>query len=360
MGRKRTVGHRDLPANLYPNRGGWKYVHPVTKKPHYWSVPKQSAIDTAKKLNAILLTRTDLVAKVLGDGQTVKDAIKVFRTDDVPHRKWAEKTADEAEIKLRKIERDIGSRELSSYSIRDAAQYLKDVTDSSRARQQYRNLLIWVWACAIEEGWCDTNVFSQTRRPKSNRQRQRLTIEAFSKIKGNAEPWLQRAMDLALATLLRRADICTLKFTDIRDGVIYVQPQKTEDSTGVRLAIKMDDELVTLIGACRDNVASPYVIHRLPERLKPMHQRASNRAHHTQVLPEQLTRAFDEAREASKLFEDHDNPPTFHEIRSLGGEIKKAKGWTLQQVQALMGHSSEEMTKHYSAGHEKPWTEIQL
>ncbi|HEY0661469.1 MAG TPA: tyrosine-type recombinase/integrase [Lysobacter sp.] len=30
-------------------------------------------------------------------------------------------------------------------------------------------------------------------------------------------------------------------------------------------------------------------------------------------------------------------------------------GWTLQQVQALMGHSSETMTKAYLEGHDAPW-----
>lgn len=59
------------------------------------------------------------------------------------------------------------------------------------------------------------------------------------------------------------------------------------------------------------------------------------RAHHTQLLPEQITRAFSEARDAAEIAVDH--PPTFHEIRRLGGALLREQRWTSQQVQALMG-----------------------
>ncbi|WP_235974236.1 tyrosine-type recombinase/integrase [Luteimonas deserti] len=49
-----------------------------------------------------------------------------------------------------------------------------------------------------------------------------------------------------------------------------------------------------------------------------------------------------------------DNSPTFHEIRSLGGALLRDQGWTLQQVQALMGHASEAMTAVYLQGHNGP------
>lgn len=53
-----------------------------------------------------------------------------------------------------------------------------------------------------------------------------------------------------------------------------------------------------------------------------------------------------------------DNPPTFHEIRSLGGAPLKEAGWTNEQIQALMGHSNVAMTEHYLGGHEAPWQAV--
>lgn len=74
------------------------------------------------------------------------------------------------------------------------------------------------------------------------------------------------------------------------------------------------------------------------------------------MLPEQLSRAFATARDAAGI--DTDNPPTFHEIRSLGGALLKEAGWTNEQIQALMGHSNVAMTEHYLGGHEAPWQAV--
>lgn len=62
-------------------------------------------------------------------------------------------------------------------------------------------------------------------------------------------------------------------------------------------------------------------------------------------MPEQLTRAFQDARVAAGI--TGTNPPTFHEIRSLGGALLSEAGWQVEQVEGLMGHSSARMTQHY-------------
>lgn len=85
--------------------------------------------------------------------------------------------------------------------------------------------------------------------------------------------------------------------------------------------------------------------------------RASSRQHHTQVMPEQLTRAFQVARKLAGIAGPY--PPSFHEIRSLGGALLSESGWSIEQVQCLMGHSSAAMTEHYLEGHQTPWQEVQ-
>lgn len=158
-------------------------------------------------------------------------------------------------------------------------------------------------------------------------------------------------MDLSLITLLRREDIVSLRFSDVRDDFLWVVPQKTEGTSLVKLKINIDGQLATLLWQARDSVASPFVVHRLPDRARPSDKRAHARLHHTQVMPEQLTRAFQDAREAAGVAGDH--PPSFHEIRSLGGALVRDAGWTTEEVQTLMGHASKSMTEHDS-----PWTEV--
>lgn len=213
--------------------------------------------------------------------------------------------------------------------------------------------------CAVEGGWIEVNPALQTRKAHHERARERLTKQVYDAIYEKAAPWLRNAMDLSLLTLLRREDVVSLCFSDVHDDALWVIPGKTEGTTGVRLKIKIepDSDLSKLVARCRDNVASPFLIHRLPERARPHGKRAKTRQHHTQLLPEQLSRAFAKTRDAAGI--QGKNPPTFHEIRSLGGALLRESGWKLPEVQALMTHTSEAMTEHYLEGHEVPWTEVQ-
>ncbi|WP_414609221.1 tyrosine-type recombinase/integrase [Stenotrophomonas pavanii] len=354
--RQRSKSRQGWPANLYPNRDGFKYRHPVTKKETWMGTDQARAFAAAKKLNALLIPTDDLVARVITPGETVADAIVVFRRDDVPGRKWAPKTAEVYESVIRRIEAGLGSKAVADVTVKVCATFIREVTESDRARQQFRLVLGWILACAVEEGWIDTNPALATRRFQHERKRVRLTLDVYRAIWDQAAPWLRNAMDLSLVTLLRREDVVTVKFADVRDGHLWVVPSKTEGSTNVRLQIAVAGPLLDLLARCRDDVVSPFVIHRLPEKARPSDKRAKDRAHHTQVLPEQLSRAFAKARDAAGV--GGDAPPTFHEIRSLGGALLRDAGWTTEQIQALMGHGNASMTEHYLGGHEAPWQPV--
>ncbi|MHB8425149.1 MAG: tyrosine-type recombinase/integrase [Gammaproteobacteria bacterium] len=165
-------------------------------------------------------------------------------------------------------------------------------------------------------------------------------------------------MDLSLQTLLRRADICAMRFEDIREGYLYVVPRKTETTSYVHMKMRLENELQALVERCRDGLASPYLVHRLPVKLPPHGKRAKAREHHLQVMPEDISRTFNRVLKATGLDYGPALPPTFHEIRSLGGDLYRQAGWPLDEVQALMGHTSEAMTRHYLEGHEAPWVEV--
>lgn len=354
--RKRSAGRQGWPDNLYPNRDGFKYRHPITRRETFMGRDKVKAFAAAKKLNAMLMPGNDLIGRVVGSRDTVADAIAVFRRDEVPARGWAPKTAEVYESVIRRIETGLGSRPVEEITVKDCAEFIRAVTQSDRARQQFRLVLGWIMGCAVQEGWIDTNPVLATRRFQHERKRARLTKEMYAAIWEKADAWLRLAMDISLVTLLRRDDVVSLKFTDVREGALWVIPQKTEGSSLVKLKIRIGDQLGGLLAQAHDSVLSPYIIHRLPEKARPSNMRASARQHHTQVMPEQLTRAFQDAREAAGIGGEH--PPSFHEIRSLGGALLSEAGWQIEQVQGLMGHSSPSMTEHYLEGHDAPWQDV--
>lgn len=360
MGRPRQRARAGWPDNVTTGGGGYYYRRPDTGERKYMGQNQAAVFVAARKLNALLAPKNDLVEKIIGRTETIDDAIKVFREEDVPGREWADATASLYDNILDRMSTAIGKRECEGFSVRDCATFIREVTESKRARQQFRLALQWVLACAVEEGWIETNPALQVRKAINKRQRERLVKAVYDKIHTAAPMWLQNAMDLSLCTLLRREDVTSLRFTDVRDGVLSVIPGKTEHSTGARLRIAYSDNstLGRVIARCRDNIVSPYLVHRIPERINSAGQKARKRDHHTQLLPEQISRGFAEVRDG--LYPAWENAPTFHEIRSLGGALLIEAGWTKKQVQDLMTHTSESMTEHYLDGHEKPWTEISV
>jgi len=135
-----------------PNRDGFKYRHPVTKKETWMGTDQARAFAAAKKLNALLIPTYDPVARVITPGETVAAAVLVFRRDDVPGRKWAAKTAEVYESAIRRIEVKLGQTTLADLTVKVCATFIREVTESDRARQQFRLVLGWILTCAVEEG----------------------------------------------------------------------------------------------------------------------------------------------------------------------------------------------------------------
>lgn len=145
--RKRSPANRDLPPNLYANGNGYKYRRPDNRKEAWMGVDKAKAVSAAKKLNAMLVRGGDLVSKVLAR-ETVADAIRVFRQDDMPSRKWSRATAEGHEITLRRIEAGLGAVALGDLTVKACAEFIRAETESVRSRQNIRMVLGWVLACA--------------------------------------------------------------------------------------------------------------------------------------------------------------------------------------------------------------------
>lgn len=353
MARTRQARNRDLPPNLYQHHGGYRYRHPQTGKFHPMGFDRQKAIDAARKLNAILIRGNDLVAKIIGGQHRLSECIDIFERDDIPAKGWKPKTAAEYQFVMNRLRKDYGDRDVSGLSVNDCAKMLRDVTDSVRNRIRYRGVLVWLLDCAVAEGWIETNPANVTKKlaaPK--RQRERLTVAMYRATWDKAPAWVRNAMDLSLHTLLRRVDVACMRFEDVKGEHLYIVPRKTDSTTYVRLKMRLSPELREIVARCRDTLLSPYIVHKLPERIR----KSRDKDHHTQCSPQEISNGFAAARNAAGI--TGANAPTFHEVRSLGANLYRQAGWALEQIEALMGHASAEMTMVYLEGHEAPWQEV--
>jgi len=114
-------------------------------------------------------------------------------------------------------------------------------------------------------------------------------------------------------------------------------------------------ELKRVISHCRDNVVSPFLVHRRPDRKRQ--KQAETKERWTKVEERYLTRAFKDAREAADCYKGwkEEEMPGFHEVRALSLHLYKKAG---KDGQKIAGHASEGVTKNYQKEHaEVIWSE---
>lgn len=352
--RPRIKGNKGLPPNLYldSRRGTYRYRRPTDGKWFQFGSDRLRAIDAARQLNLAFMQGADLVASVMQNGTSTQGDLfeaflEVYENEILPPRELAKGTLELYAVRFRQFLKAFAGKAVDQITIRMVAELLDSLTP--RAANQARALLIDIFNHAAAKGLCPDNPAASTMPKIEKKQRKRHTVEGLRAIRGKSPAWLQNAIDLALITAQRRTDILAMKFEDVRDGYLYVVQQKTakaSDAAWIRL--RVTPELQTVIGRCRDNVPSPYLIHRRPERKKQ--KQAERKEHWTKIEERYLTRAFKDARDAAGCYAgwSDEEQPGFHEIRALSLHLYKKAG---KDGQKIAGHASEEMTKNYQRDH---------
>ncbi|MCH4196700.1 MAG: phage integrase Arm DNA-binding domain-containing protein [Serratia liquefaciens] len=246
--------------------------------------------------------------------------------------------------------------------------YIKEYHADSSANVQNRKVsfLKKLFSYAVDESlMLDNPATRKKMRRVEEKKRQRLSFDNFMAIRRAAAPWLRTAMDLALQTTHARLEVSRIRYS-IREpkngvcgcvwldqplngihGTLYIHRQKVQKKEASHVAIPIGDELKRIIDESRDNVASPYVVHRVPERNV---KRSKEVVHPTQVAPDYLSRSFSKLRDQLGL-SDHlemEERPTFHEIRALAAHLFDNQGI---DPQGRMAHSDAKSTKIYTQNH---------
>lgn len=286
--------------------------------------------------------------------------------DDIAEKNLAANTLRTKKSIIGRIEDRWGEKPYSTVDTATIDEFLREFVKQGKKRmaQSFRSCLIELGNKAMAIGWSQYNPAIVTTATPVTIKRARLTVDDFAAIYDsavkNCEPWVARSMELALITAQRREDISLWERSDIRDGKLWVEQGKSEntETRGVgmqtRLAIpltlrmaittsagrKIDWTLKDAVARCwSDYVASRYLIHHCRERT---HSKPGD-----PVWKDTVTKGFQRAREATDLKWEGKEPPTFHEIRSLAIRIwKSAKGKDF--AQAIAGHKQSSTTDIYT------------
>lgn len=253
-------------------------------------------------------------------------------------------------------------------------EYLREFHSEASANVQNRKVswLKKLFSYAMDESLMDDNPASRKKMKRTSRkERKRLRLDDFKTIRASAEPWLRTAMDLALQCAQARLEVSRIRY-DIKQpkngicgcvwlehpkngiyGTLYIHRQKVAEKEAAHVAIPIGLELKRIIDDSRDNVVSPFVVHRLRTRANKLSQEVS---HPTQVAPDYLSRAFSKLRDQVGVCREFPEPqrPTFHEIRALAAHLFDIQGIN---PQARMAHTDAESTKIYTQNH-VDWVEV--
>lgn len=148
-----------------------------------------------------------------------------------------------------------------------------------------------------------------------------ITDAEFGLVKAHAHFTVIDAMDLALLTGQRPADVLKLERTDIRDGALWI----VQNKTGQRLGVEVTGELAAVIVRINERprkAISAWLIQ--DENGQPLTQFA-------------LRSRFDKARRLAKVD---------FQFRDIRAKAATDTG-DLAPSQTLLGHKNREMTEHY-------------
>ena len=148
-----------------------------------------------------------------------------------------------------------------------------------------------------------------------------ISDEEFDQMKAQAHFTVVDAMDLALLTGQRPADVLKLKRTDIQDGALWV----VQNKIGARLGVEVTGELAAVIARLAErpqHAISAYLIQ--DENGQPLTHGA-------------LRSRFDEARVLANVD---------FQFRDIRAKAATDTG-DLAHSQLLLGHKNRDMTEHY-------------
>lgn len=148
-----------------------------------------------------------------------------------------------------------------------------------------------------------------------------ITDVEFQQVKAQAHFTVIDAMDLALLTGQRPADVLKLKTTDIRDGALWI----VQNKTGQRLGVEVTGELAAIIARINERprrAISAWLVQ--DENGQPLTQLA-------------LRSRFDKARTLAKVD---------FQFRDIRAKAATDTG-DLAHSQSLLGHKNRDMTEHY-------------
>ena len=177
---------------------------------------------------------------------------------------------------------------------------------------------------------------------KENNKRLRfLTEDEIKRLLDNSPAHLKKVVICALNTGMRRGEILTLKWSQIRNGFIYLQKTKTNEAR----QIPINDDLDRLFSRIRaeQNPKGSNVIGLDKKPVKAIQCRSGHVFAYNGEPMQGLKSSFSTALTNAEIDDFR-----FHDLRHTFASLVLMRGGSLKDVQELLGHKDITMTLRYA------------
>lgn len=313
MGRRRT-NNLNLPPRMNVKSG--RYYHVSSTLPRKWT-PLGADINEARRQWAEL--ESDPVAS---EDKTFSVIARRYMREVLPTLK--RHTQRDYTQYCALLEAVFGHVAIDSIRPMDIAEYLRVRGETSKVRaNREKALFSTIFNHARAWGYTDTtNPCTGIKGFKEKARDRYVSDDEYAAVWAVAHPTVQDAMDLALCTGQRPADVLKIVVTDIADGMLSI----TQNKTGKKLRIGIEGDLANILARIMEKPRSAVNQALLQD---PNGQRLTYFA---------LRSRFDKARESAGVnFQ-------FRDLRAKAATDTE----DLAHAQRLLGHRNRSTTEIYT------------
>jgi len=295
------------------------------------------------------------VAKALPAEGNFSTAITRFKSHYLPGRSLTSRK--EAERMLDKIAAAFEAFNINEPDAADVIDFTDQFKHARSAARHYKALLSTFFRWAIGKRLRQDNPCRDVWLERPARKPLAWTPETFNKIRdallthdryGNplsSGVMMQCYLDLSYLIYQRATDVRLLERAQVRDRTIYFRPTKTRSSSGVELEVEITPEIRAVLDRAaaeskKMKVVCKYVIHTRDS---------------TEFARSGIYSAF--MRAAARAGIDGINPKS---LRSFAATMAKKQGYTMEELQEGLGHSSITTTEGYVRKNEVRRSKVRL